>query len=83
MSVNLIIDMISINVIASFILILGLGLRYWVNRRKFNRRNFNGVEGFKSYEHKTSARFIDQLLKLIARLLILGGAILFFMIWGW
>lgn len=73
--------MISINVIASFILILGLGLRYLVNRRKFNRRNFSGVEAFKSYEHKTSARFIDQLLKLLAWLLILGGAILFFMIW--
>lgn len=73
--------MISINVIASVIFIVGASLRYWVNRRRFNRRNFSGIETFKSYEHKTGVRFMDQLFKLIAWLLMLGGAILFFMIW--
>lgn len=70
-----------IYVIASFIFIAGVALRYWVNRRRFNRRNFSGLETFKSYEHKTGTRFMEQLFKIIAWLLILGGAILFFMIW--
>lgn len=31
-------------------LVLGLGLRYWINRRKFYRRSATGAEGFSSYE---------------------------------
>ena len=73
--------MISLKFIAGFIFTVGAGIRYWVNRRRFNRRNFSGVEVFKNYEHKTGARFIDQLLKLIAWLLMIGGVILYFMIW--
>ncbi len=73
--------MVSLKVFAGFIFIVGAGVRYWVNRRRFNRRNFSGVEVFKNYEHKTGARVIDQLMKLIAWLLMLGSVILFFMIW--
>lgn len=73
--------MISINIIAGVIFIAGAGLRYLVNRRIFNRRNFSGAEAFKSYEHKTASHFVDQIFKLIAWLLMLGGVILFFMIW--
>lgn len=42
-------------------LFVGLGLRYWINRRRFYRRSPTGAEDFSSYEKsvviKTSVRY--------------------------
>lgn len=42
--------MVSSLVIGIIFLVLGLALRYWINRRKFYRRGPMGAEGFSSYE---------------------------------
>ncbi|MGQ8870392.1 hypothetical protein [Myroides sp. TSA_177.3] len=70
---------------ATFILILailsllsGIGLIYWINRRKFYRRNVAGLEGFSSFEASLYIRFIERIGKWLAYALILFSLFLFF-----
>ncbi|WP_430611636.1 molybdenum ABC transporter permease [Flavobacterium sp. JP2137] len=61
-------------------LVIGIGLVYWVNRRKFYRRNAVGAEGFSSFESSVFIRFVERIGKWIAYVLIIIG-ILF--IWSY
>jgi hypothetical protein len=54
-------------------LILGLGLRYWINRRKFYRRGPAGAEAFSSYERSVVTTFVERLGKWFAYALIILG----------
>lgn len=54
-------------------LVLGLGLRYWINRRKFYRRSSTGAEGFSSYEKSVIISFLERAGKWIAYALIIFG----------
>jgi hypothetical protein len=54
-------------------MVIGVGLIYWINRRKFNRRNVAGLEGFSSFEKSVFVRFIERIGKWIAYALILIG----------
>jgi hypothetical protein len=61
-------------------LVIGIGLIYWVSRRKFYRRNAVGAEGFSSFESSVFIRFVERIGKWIAYVLIIIG-ILF--IWSY
>ena len=61
-------------------LVIGIGLIYWVSRRKFYRRNAVGAEGFSSFESSVFVRFVERIGKWIAYVLIIIG-ILF--IWSY
>ena len=61
-------------------LVIGIGLIYWVSRRKFYRRNAVGAEGFSSFEASVFIRFVERIGKWIAYVLIITG-ILF--IWSY
>ena len=65
--------MVSSLVIGILFLVLGLGLRYWINRRKFYRRSPMGAEGFSSYEKLVGIKFIEKVGKWIAYALIICG----------
>lgn len=65
--------MVSSLVIGILFLVLGLGLRYWINRRKFYRRSPMGAEGFSSYEKLVSIKFIERVGKWVAYGLIIFG----------
>ncbi|WP_313380453.1 molybdenum ABC transporter permease [Proteiniphilum saccharofermentans] len=54
-------------------LVLGLGLRYWINRRRFYRRSPAGGEGFSSYEKSVAIRLVERIGKLVALTLIILG----------
>ncbi|WP_446692466.1 molybdenum ABC transporter permease [Sphingobacterium athyrii] len=54
-------------------LILGLALRYWINRRKFYRRGPAGAEGFSSYERSVIITLVERFGKWIAYALIILG----------
>tara|TARA_R110000744_G_scaffold90708_1_gene176128 strand:- start:12261 stop:12560 length:300 start_codon:yes stop_codon:yes gene_type:complete len=54
-------------------LVIGIGLRYWINRRKFYRRSVAGLEGFSSYEKSVFVRFLERIGKWVAYLLIIIG----------
>lgn len=71
---------------ASFMLIIGIltllsgiGLIYWINRRKFYRRNVAGLEGFSSYEASVFIRFIERIGKWFAVALIIFSFLFFIM----
>ncbi|SFT05379.1 molybdenum ABC transporter permease [Sphingobacterium wenxiniae] len=57
------------------LVIVGIGLIYWINRRKFYRRNGMGAEGFSSFEASVFTRFIERMGKWIAYALIIVGIV--------
>jgi hypothetical protein len=57
-------------------IIAGFILRYWLNRREFNRRTSTGMQAFRSYEHARLTRLLERFGKLIGLFLILGGCVL-------
>ena len=65
--------MVASLVIGILFLVAGLGLRYWINRRKFYRRSPVGAEGFSSYESSVFIKFIEKVGKWIAYGLIIFG----------
>ncbi len=65
--------MVASLVIGIIFLVLGIGLRYWINRRKFYRRGPMGAEGFSSYEKSVAIKFIEKVGKWIAYGLIIFG----------
>lgn len=56
-------------------LVIGIGLAYWISRRKFYRRNAVGAEGFSSFEASVFTRFIERVGKWIAYALIIIGIV--------
>jgi hypothetical protein len=56
--------------------LLGLGLRYWLGRRAFNRRNAAGVELFNSYESAAGNRLLEGLGHKLGGLLLFVGGLL-------
>lgn len=54
-------------------LVIGIGIRFLINRRKFNRRNVAGVEEFSSYTSSVGNRFLEFIGRLISFVLILIG----------
>ncbi|HSD06370.1 molybdenum ABC transporter permease [Flavobacterium sp.] len=52
-------------------LVIGVGLIYWINRRKFYRRNLAGLEGFSSYETALFVRSLERIGKWLAYGLII------------
>lgn len=65
--------MVSSLVIGIIFLLLGLALRYWINRRKFYRRSSTGAEGFSSYEKSVAIQFVERIGKWLAYALIIFG----------
>lgn len=65
--------MVASLVIGIILLVLGLALRYWINRRKFYRRGPMGAEGFSSYESSVFIKFIESVGKWIAYAMIIFG----------
>lgn len=65
--------MVSSLIIGMLFLVLGLALRYWINRRKFYRRSSTGAESFSSYEKSVGIKFIERIGKWVAYALIIFG----------
>jgi len=65
--------MVASLVLGIIALVLGLVLRYWINRRKFYRRSPTGADGFSSYEKSVAIKFIERVGKWIAYALIIFG----------
>lgn len=65
--------MIASLIIGIIFLVTGLGLRYWINRRKFYRRGSMGAEGFSSYESSAIIKLLEKFGKWVAYALIIFG----------
>ncbi len=57
------------------VIAVGIGLIYWINRRKFYRRSPMGAEGFSSFEASVFIRFIERVGKWVAYALIILGIV--------
>lgn len=62
--------------VGGLLLIAGLGIRYWINSRRFRRRNPLGVQMFPSYFARVFVPFWEGAVKLIGLLFVLGGIVL-------
>jgi hypothetical protein len=59
------------------IFVIGIIIRYTINRRRFYRRGVGGLEHFKSYGRSVFIRFVERLFRFLAMAMILLGAFLF------
>ncbi len=69
---------VSFIVVGILSLLSGIGLIYWINRRRFYRRNVAGLEGFSSFEASLFIRFVERLGKWLAYILILISLFCFY-----
>lgn len=69
--------MVASLVIGIIFLVAGLGLRYWINRRKFYRRGPMGAEGFSSYEKSVAIKILERFGKWIAYAMIIWALLCF------
>ncbi|MEP7376002.1 MAG: hypothetical protein ABI675_21580 [Chitinophagaceae bacterium] len=68
---------VQIQFLGSLLFIAGFAINYAISRRKFNRRVITGAEGFRSYETARVIVFAERILRLIARLMIAAGVVVF------
>jgi hypothetical protein len=59
------------------LVVAGMAIRYWINKRAFDRRAITGLEGFKSYGEMRLTRLFEGILRFVSLLVIIGGIILF------
>lgn len=64
-------------ILAIMMFIPGMLLIFWINKRKFKRRNVAGLEGFSSYEKSLLIRILEIIGKLAAYVLLLFSLFLF------
>jgi preprotein translocase subunit SecG len=64
-------------IIAFIFLVPGVILLFWINKRKFNRRNVAGLEGFSSYEKSLVVRLLEKIGKWLAYGMIIISLLLF------
>jgi hypothetical protein len=68
-------NIVLIKILGIVLLIVGIVVRYWVGRRRFNRRNFAGVEIFDSYGKAVIARGFERFVSFLATICVLFGII--------
>lgn len=68
--------MISTLIISLIALATGVLLRFWIKKRRFNRRKPN--QGFRTYEQYLVIRNLERIGKLVAYALILYGIVGYF-----
>lgn len=65
-----------IQVLGFIILLIGLIAEFWINRRKFNRKNKYGVFIYKNYEQMVVLRWWERFVKISAYIFIFSGLFL-------
>lgn len=63
-------------VIGIILILLGIGIRYQIGKRRFNRRNIAGIEQFTSYKKLVTTRTGEGFARFMANLLIFLGILL-------
>jgi len=62
----------------------GAALLMWAGRRRFNRRNFAGVQGFNSYGQSVAHRLVEGLVDSLGGVVLAVGLFsLFAAAYGW
>lgn len=61
---------------------LGIGLLYWIGKRKFERTTPFGTQGFSNYNQRLAVPFIERIGRILGRLLLILG-VLFLLAYWW
>ena len=65
-------------IIAIILFVSGLLIRYIIGRRRFNRREIDGLQHFKSYNTSLVIPIMERVLNIIAAIMILAGIYFYF-----
>ena len=65
------------NPTAILLVAVGIALRYWVNRRRFYRRTYGGIQQFSSYGKAVFVRFAERILMLLSVVFFIAALIIF------
>lgn len=65
------------DLLCSLLFFLGFALRFWVDQRRFNRKNGFGNQQFKSYFNAVLILFAERVLMLISLIMIIGSVLCF------
>jgi hypothetical protein len=57
----------------------GLLLRYWIGKRRFDRKNVAGLQNFTRYRNAVIILTIENIVVWIANLLIVAGVALYYL----
>jgi hypothetical protein len=68
--------LIAFYVVGIVFVLLAIYLRYWRNKRKFNRRVGYGVEAFKSYDSSVLINFLEDFAHFLYYFLFIVGVII-------
>ncbi len=68
--------LISFYVTGIVFVLLAIYLRYWRNKRKFNRRVGYGVEAFSSYDRSILINLLEDLVHFLYYFLFVAGVII-------
>jgi hypothetical protein len=60
-------------IVGIIVLILGIGIKLLIGRRRFYRRNQSGLETFKNYKSALTITFLERASTFIGGLLIIFG----------
>ncbi len=71
----------TVYLVAGLIFATGFALNFYINRRKFNRRNVAGLETFGSYEKALATTIAEKIGKFLGLALMIIGAAFIFMQW--
>lgn len=63
------------------LLLIGLALRFFVGRRRFNRRGVGGLQQYSTYGKALVTTTFESILQLMGLLMILGGIFLCLLYW--
>jgi hypothetical protein len=66
-----------LTIYAIILLIIGLTLRSFIGKRRFNRRGVGGTQYFKSYSVAVVTTTIEKVANVIATLMIIGSVFLY------
>ena len=58
------------------LIVISLILKYIINERRFNRRNFAGMQKFSSYGKAVRLKLLENIIYFIARLALPAGIVL-------
>jgi len=61
--------------VAVILLIICFTIRYAINKRRFKRRGFGGLQQFKNYEHAWLITLVEKTLMFLTLILILTSII--------
>lgn len=67
--------------LAIILFFIGILIRYFIKKRKFQRTSFSGVEVFKSYEAAWSTRLVETIGFWTGTLMAIGGLIILIIMW--